>query len=146
MNGLTPFVTHWSAAYIGVPHRPRGRSLEGADCWGLVRLALWQEAGVRTPSFVDDYTDKLERAEIAAIVSDETSKTALWIEVDKKEARPFDVAIFGAPAGGLHIGLVALPNRILHVAAGSVSELAWLDRGPWGRRCALIYRHRDLMR
>lgn len=40
-------MTHWSAAYIGIPWVARGRNEAGLDCYGLVRL-------VYTWSYVDD--------------------------------------------------------------------------------------------
>ena len=30
----------WVRDYVGIPFRERGRTPEGADCWGLVWLAL----------------------------------------------------------------------------------------------------------
>ena len=37
--------------YLAIPYRKGGRSWDGCDCWGLVRLILKEEKGVVLPSF-----------------------------------------------------------------------------------------------
>jgi len=37
--------------YIGVPFEDRGESLNGADCYGIIRLIYRNELGIEIPSF-----------------------------------------------------------------------------------------------
>lgn len=37
--------------YLAIPYRKGGRTWDGCDCWGLVRLVLKEERGIILPSF-----------------------------------------------------------------------------------------------
>ena len=52
--------------YVGLPWLDRGRTADGADCWGLVRLVLAGHFGVEVPSYLDDYDDPREVVRVAA--------------------------------------------------------------------------------
>ena len=45
----------WTRRYIGVPYAKKGRSMDGADCWGLVRIVLDEQFGIAVPSYSDLY-------------------------------------------------------------------------------------------
>lgn len=46
-------VATWASRYVGIPYVWRGRSFDGADCWGLVRLIYEREFGVILPMYSD---------------------------------------------------------------------------------------------
>ena len=45
----------WARRYIGIPYVNKGRSIDGADCWGIVRLILKEQLNVEVPSYSDLY-------------------------------------------------------------------------------------------
>jgi len=36
-------IPYWAGHYIGLHFREHGRTVAGADCWGLVRLVLQEQ-------------------------------------------------------------------------------------------------------
>ena len=50
--------------YVGVPWKVGGRSLEGADCWGLVMTIYDQEYNVKLNDFLDDEESPVVAIEI----------------------------------------------------------------------------------
>jgi cell wall-associated NlpC family hydrolase len=55
----------WVADYIGIPFVPHGRTREGCDCYGLLRLVLTEQFGRELPLYDDyDFEDKGEEARL----------------------------------------------------------------------------------
>ena len=52
---------HWSAGYVGLPWLDGGRSADGADCWGLVRLVYERELGNALPTSGESSARELAR-------------------------------------------------------------------------------------
>ena len=42
-------MNHWSTRYIGLPYVIGGRTREGLDCWGLLRLFYQEEKNITLP-------------------------------------------------------------------------------------------------
>jgi len=111
----------WVKKYIGIPFASNGRTTDGCDCYGLVRLVLRNEYGVDLPLLSDDYTDALNAAETARLFAEN-----LPVLAGEKTAGPQEGAVaviteHGRPA---HIGIVAGGGCILHtgIKTGSVCQ------------------------
>jgi cell wall-associated NlpC family hydrolase len=131
-------MTHWSARYLGLPHRDLGRDLSGADCWGLLRLVYAAELGIDLPSHDGAYHSAAEAAEIAALIEG-AADWSDWVPVAANPA-PFDAALFRRGPHRAHVGVIAVPGLMLHMAeTGARIEDYRLPR--WSGRLVGIYRH-----
>jgi hypothetical protein len=113
----------WVKKYIGIPFASNGRTLEGCDCYGLVRLVLRNEYGVDLPELSDDYSDALNVEETARLFAEN-----LPVLTVKKIDGPEEKAVVVITEHGFaaHIGIVADGGCILHtgVKTGSVCQRA----------------------
>lgn len=126
-----------AAPFIGIPYVARGRSLVGADCWGVVLLASRALFGRELPEFFycDDALGLLPEAE--KLIAFETVR-ARWQPVQPRAgSAPFDAGvvhvfrIWGHPTHvGLHLGgadfLHSLPGR--NACIESLRDGNWVQR------------------
>ena len=45
----------WPSRWVGIPFLTHGRTREGCDCWGLVRLVYAERAGIQIPGYGGEY-------------------------------------------------------------------------------------------
>lgn len=104
------------ASYVGVPFLDKGRSIEGADCWGLVRIVYRELLGLELPSFTEDYASRFELEEISRVMREEASR---WESIPPGREALLDVAGFWVwkPGKMTHVGIVAGGGRMLHLPA-----------------------------
>lgn len=57
----------WAGQWIGLPYQDKGRG-PAYDCWGLVRAALSDAAGITLPDYSDTYTRAADHASVAHAV------------------------------------------------------------------------------
>ena len=111
----------WVKNYIGIPFVSNGRTCNGCDCYGLVRLVLMYEYGVTLPELSDDYSDALNIAETERLFTEN-----LPILASSKISHPEEKAIVTITEQGRlsHVGIVAGDGYILHtgVKTGSVCQ------------------------
>lgn len=107
----------WSADYVGLPYKKRGRDRDGVDCWGLVRLPPLDLKGVTLPLWDSvDYTLLDGAVEVGRAAE-------VWSAIAEADAREFDFVRMNAPVerGGqivyrpIHIGLIAPRGMVLHI-------------------------------
>lgn len=127
----------WTADYIGLPFKEKGRDRSGVDCWGLVRLVLGEQWGIALPSYTDHYACALERKEIARLIAGEKGA---WRDVGRGAERPGDVLLIRQVGDECHVGLVVAPGLMLHVEAGIDAALERYDGLKWRPRVVGIYR------
>jgi sulfur carrier protein ThiS len=125
----------WSDKYIGIPFLANGRSTDGLDCWGLVRLILGNEFSIELPSFSDNYN-----------IDDNTRITELVAQYkegwERKEvAEPGDCVLFNILGEPMHIGVMLDNNRFIHVREGSDTVVDSITSTKWDRRVEGIYRY-----
>lgn len=105
---------HWSADYVGIPYRARGRSRGGLDCWGVAVLAYRERHGIRLPSYADAYggsaQDNAERRLVRQL-ADNAVQADIWHRVETP--RDFDILLFGH--GDMHVAVYAVDGLMLHV-------------------------------
>lgn len=106
----------WAAKYIGLPYMAPGRSSQGLNCWGLVRMVLEEQAGIVLPSYRGTRDTEAEFRR-AIIGSD-------WMKAMPPQA--FDVMLMVTPTGPcraapMHVGVMVTPRIVLHVDEGMTS-------------------------
>ena len=131
-------MSHWTDKYIGIPSLDRGRSINGADCYGLVWLVYRDELLIDLPSYAGEYPSVTDVTTIGELISGAKTEQT-WRE--QREARPFDVLVFRRGRVDCHVGLVVARGRMLHMAEGQSSRIEPYDTGEWLPRLTGTYRH-----
>ena len=141
----------WTDRYIRIPWAEMGRSEIGADCWGLVRMVLMNEAGIEVPAYADvGWRDRGDRQKLADYISEESK---LWQDVtpyrngriNLRGGRKYDLVVMLARGFPIHIGILTEPGRLLHVERSGDSSIERLDSIKFRNRVAAFFRHRDLI-
>lgn len=104
----------WWNRYIGIPFAEKGRTLEGCDCWGLVRLVYQIELGIKLPSYDACYETTQDRDALAKVIAEE--RASRWLHPEKPQA--MDVIILNMRGVPMHVGLVTKPGHMIHCAQG----------------------------
>lgn len=135
-----------ATAYIGIPFVSKGRTMAGADCWGLVRLIYAAELGIELPSYgeIDAHALMKVSREIDAGKDGE-----VWRAAAPGTLQAFDVCVMRHHGSRLicHVG-VLLPVRnggplgVLHVEEASAAVIVPLNHFSIRERVACFRRHR----
>jgi cell wall-associated NlpC family hydrolase len=131
----------WASRYVGLPFKDGGRDFKGVDCWGLVRLVLAQEHGIALPSYGEIGADEIAR--VAEKIAEESALDP-WRQVDKADARAFDVVVMLRRKQPVHIGILTTPNTVLHIERKIFAVNLPLDHRSLAARPMLFFRHKDL--
>ena len=127
----------WVKKYIGIPFVSNGRTFNGCDCYGLVRLVLQNEYGITLPLLSNDYSDALNVKETARLFAENLpvlTAGKLQEAQDSFSLQRAVVAVITENGAAAHIGIAAGGGYILHTGkkTGSVcqkaSHPAWLNR------------------
>lgn len=130
---------HWSAFFVGIPWLPKGRSMAGCDCWGLVWTVQTFEFGRALPSYAEDYISPDEAREVTALIGREKHLQANW---KPAVGAPMDgdILIFDRPGGMPHAGVAISRLKMLHMARETVSCIENFDAPQWAKRLTGVYR------
>jgi cell wall-associated NlpC family hydrolase len=127
------------AQFVGVPYAARGRSLAGADCWGLVLLAARAVFERELPEFFysDDELGLLPEAEY--LITQETTERKRWQAVEARPgcAQPYDggvVHVFRIRGHPTHVGLHLSGFDFLHTLPGRNACVESLRDSNWTQR------------
>ena len=142
---------HWSAPFIGLPYRDKGRSRAGVDCWGVPCLVYREHLGVADfPSYADRYASDSEKREISAVVAGE-AESPIWRPLPGRllprevELEPFDILFFRRGRFDSHAGVVIDGRNMLHMSTEALaSTVERFDTGRWPGTFAGAYRWRGL--
>lgn len=112
------------------------------DCWGLVRLAYAEVAGILLPSHDTVAADDLHK--VLRLI-DRALLIPPWSTLVQRGAeKPLDVVVMSDRKLPAHVGLVVEPGRVLHAQEASMSTIMRLDDPALRRRVLGIYRHDEL--
>ena len=126
----------WQNKYIGIPFEDRGRTINGVDCWGLVRLIYKNEFNITLPSFAEDYSN-----------TDETNKLEELISIHKEgwtqttAPKSGAVVLFKLLGSESHVGVVVNERQFIHVSEGSTSVIESFDSILWKKRIIGFYEY-----
>lgn len=126
----------WWNQYVGVPYLHKGRTREGLDCWGLVRLVYAEQFAIAIPSYVDDYEPE-QYTDIAQLISE---RKDAWEKTDYPKVG--DVVLFRIVGVLCHVGIYIGDKKFLHVREGGSCTIEYLDGVRWSSRTEGIYTYR----
>ncbi len=107
-----------TTAYIEIPFVNKGRTMEGCDCWGLVRLVYENEFKIPLLSFVGAYESANEGSVVKEVV---LAGKALLDVKEKPHPEYGDIVVFNMRGNPCHVGVYIGSNKVLHVLSGSDS-------------------------
>ena len=134
---LSETVPAWARDYIDIDFVDRGRTREGLDCWGLVRLVYAERFGVLLPSLQDRYRDAQDGPCIADLCRTQMPD---WRLLEAPRARVGDVALFRVAGEPWHVGVLVARGRMLHAQRGTRSCIERIDTTGWGPRLEGLFR------
>lgn len=135
----------WPGKYVGIPFLDYGRTQEGADCWGLVRLIWSEQRGLILPEHA---LDPKEGGDIENRIAASLEE---WNVIPNGSEEPFDAVVmtgcFGSGASmrraAMHVGLVVVPGYLIHTTANTgASVIARYPDRIAGHSIVGFYRHR----
>lgn len=128
--------------YLDVPFVPGGRALDGADCWGLVRLVSAREFGRELPAYpgagVRD--GGLDLRSLGAEAAER--RDADFDPVEDPE--PGDVVLLRPRRRPIHVGIIVAkrPLTMLHAERGVGTVVERVYGTVWRHRVEGFYRYR----
>ena len=131
----------WTNRYVGIAFKHDGRSIDGCDCWGLVRIVYHQELGIELPEYAGTLTDNSIGA-LRRAVKAVDKESAKWIRV--QEPKAFDVTVLRLRSLNCHVGVVIDHKHMLHIEEGINASIESYQSLMWRNRIACYFRHRQL--
>ena len=104
----------WVKKYIGIPFVSNGRTMEGCDCYGLVRLVLRNEYDINLPELSDNYNDAKNIKETEKLFADNLPVLTVGKNFEPKEKALVVITENGRKC---HVGIVAGDGFVLHTGA-----------------------------
>ena len=127
----------WSNKYINIPFIDGGRSLEGADCWGLARLIYKEEFNIELPSFSGEYDINDPKLLQEMIVQHKEG----WQQIYTPEEGCIVVfRMFGAES---HIGVAISATQFVHAREKYASAVENFSSVEWKNRIAGYFKYRE---
>ncbi|HET9819657.1 MAG TPA: NlpC/P60 family protein [Rhodanobacteraceae bacterium] len=133
----------WAGEYVGLPYADKGRSRDGADCWGGVRMVYREVFGIDLPDYADAYTSADERDSVAQAV--EAGLTDGWESVTVPHGG--DLLILRVAGRPWHCAIMVNDAQFLHWPPPNErgeQQLSCIDRidAPrWAKRLGGWWRH-----
>lgn len=121
----------WVDKYIGIPFASLGRTEDGCDCYGLIRLILFNEYGFELPLLTEGYSNALETDKTSTLFQENVP-----LIISQKIIAPEEKAVALIQTRGLlsHVALYAGDGFIIHARhkTGAVCERL---SSPWLSAC-----------
>ncbi len=122
----------WHNQFMSIPFVERGRTRQGADCWGLVCIIYKEILNIELP-LLDDYANTLDRKTLPHIIEKESLRS--WVKVEQGEEQAYDVAIFRTGGVPMHIGVVVRPGFMIHSQSGNDTLFSnYVKEKEWSKR------------
>lgn len=132
---------HWTDRYAFVPFVDNGRSMKGADCWGLVCLVYASELGLLLPEYAGEYADTRDHKRIISLIEFERPK---WDPIPDGEQEEFDLISLCIENRPWHVGIVLDQENMIHtLPAIGVNVISYrVDTPNWKNVIDGFYRWR----
>lgn len=130
----------WWRKYVGVPYKDFGRSTDGCDCWGLLRLVYAEEFGIELPSYIGGYESPRAGRGLGTLIGQEVDNNP-WGAVLRNTERSGDAVLLALRGYPCHVGIVTAPGDMLHVTRGIDAVVESYRGSMWARRLKGVYRY-----
>lgn len=136
--GVVPVT--WSSHYIGIPFKDQGRSPDGCDCWGLVRLIYNECLGIDLPTYGEISSDDLANVSRAITTGKEGE---VWYPVETPQS--FDVAVMRFHGSKLvgHVGVMVNAAELLHAEKSIDAAMVPINHFTIRQRLVGFRRHKS---
>src|SRR5512143_1966477 len=131
-------IPSWINDYVGIPYKPSGRSMEGANCWGLLWLIDQEHTHFGVPNLTGVDAEGYELKELEKIAKGETWLHARMIERGKEAFA--DMLLFRFQGYACHVGMVIERGLMINARPGTDSCIERYDGPIWRHRLVGIYR------
>lgn len=125
-------IPDWAADYVGIPYKNRGASVDGVDCYGLVRLIFQREYGVALPDLRYASADSFLEAEGAVMQARPD-----WHKVQYPV--PGSILLLRFWGEPVHVAVVLDHEFMLHCLRGHHSAIERFNGPKWQHRIEGAY-------
>jgi len=129
--------------FVGLPFKEKGRTFEGVDCWGLLRLFYKEIFNIVLPSYHENYQTAFDEKEISQLIN---NKKTDWYPVQYNDINFGDGVLLRLKGEPMHIGIVLRKNKMLHVTEKTNSVVENYSGLIWRKRIIGFFRHKLLMK
>lgn len=129
----------WWNKYIGINFAEKGRTIEGFDCWGLLKYVYNHDHPSRVilPGYEDLYNSTNDRETLGRVMFEERQDH--WREVTKPQE--FDAVLLRMGGVPMHVGIVTKPNHMIHCALGIGTAHERFDVMRWQNKILGFFRY-----
>jgi cell wall-associated NlpC family hydrolase len=128
----------WVAPYVGIPYVPGGRTLQGADCWGLYSLVMAERFGLALPPY--EGPNWASGASARAVAASAADYARQFDQVPAGAEREGDAILLRTYGMPVHLGLVVAPGLMLHAEEYHSSVIARYNSPQWASRIVSFHR------
>lgn len=122
----------WVIEYLDIPYLNLGRTREGLDCCGIVRLVAMEKFGVpQLPMYNDKYDKATDSETVEKVIQGEMLTN--WPRFHGP-VRGGLVVVLRAKAWHAHIGIMVSPYEFLHIREGAEVTCDDLEDRRWKHR------------
>ena len=118
----------WANNYIGIPFKYKGRTTDGIDCWGLVRLIYSNEYNITLPSFSSDYSEN-DYDRISELI---VQYKEGWEPIEKPVEG--SLVLFRIMGAETHVGIAVSDTHFVHAREGYDSAIESFSSPSWSKR------------
>lgn len=130
----------WWDSYLTIPFESKGRSRDGCDCYGLLRLIYHDRLAVDLPLLSDEYDNTLQRK----TMNDLVQERPLLIGFEKSsfdDVKPLDVLVIRHVGFDCHLGIVVSKRWMIHSEAGKGTVIEEFNRPHIRPRVKEVWRY-----
>jgi len=127
----------WANDYVGIPYTHLGRTAEGADCYGLIRLAMLEQFNIDMPALTTDsaHTPRALAKEFLAL-------RRVFTKVEN--AQEGDLIIFKTLGQPNHVGIViGIDSYFLHTEPMKNACIESWKSSMWRHVLDSVWRHKS---
>ena len=127
----------WFNSYVGLPYLHLGRTADGADCYGLIRLVQSEVFDVKMPELTTE-----SAATPRALTRQFLSLRRDWVKVEQEEAG--DVVILRPAGQPNHVGVcIGIDSLFLHTEPVKNACIESMRSILWKNTIDSMWRHKS---